>query len=92
MWLGGGQRGCSSGLSDTVRHGELLEHLCSGRLGGLRRKWQQLRLQPSGSYDAGGGTRGSNVGGGIGDWATSSGTGSGDVCGGYEVVEDPRCT
>ena len=75
----GGKRGCSSGLSNTVRHSELPEHLCSGqldsllsedlvvcqcgrsgscrahggkrgvrarRLGGLRCKWRQLRLQP----------------------------------------------
>ena len=35
MWLGGGQRGCCSGVSDTLWHGELLEHLCSCQLGGL---------------------------------------------------------
>ena len=28
------------------------------------------------------------MGGGIGDWDTSSG----DACGGCEAVEDPRCT
>ena len=77
--VGGGYRGYCSGLSDTVRHSELSEHLCSGQLdgllgeslvvcqcgrggfrrvhgdeqgvsarwlGGLRRKWRQLRLQP----------------------------------------------
>ena len=81
--VGGGQRGCCSGLSDTVWHSELPEHLCSGqldgllgeglvvcqcgrggsrrahggkrgvharRLGGLRRKWRQLRLQPRRRY------------------------------------------
>ena len=31
--VGGGQRGCCSKLSDTVRHSELPEHLCSGLLG-----------------------------------------------------------
>ena len=35
MWLGGGQRGCCSGMSDTVRHSELPEHLCSGQLDSL---------------------------------------------------------
>ena len=35
MWLGGGQRGCCSGLSDTARHSELPNHLCSGQLDGL---------------------------------------------------------
>ena len=77
--FGGGQRGCCSGLSNTVRHSELPEHRCSDqldgllgeglvvcqcgcggsrlahggergvrarRLGGLRRKLRQLRLQP----------------------------------------------
>ena len=33
--VGGGQRGCCSGLSDTVWHSELPEHLCSGQLDGL---------------------------------------------------------
>ena len=33
--VGGGQRGCYSGLSDTVRHSELPEHLCSGQLDSL---------------------------------------------------------
>ena len=30
--------------------------------------------------------------GDVGDWDASSGTGSGDACGGCEAVEDPRCT
>ena len=30
-----GQRGCCSGLSDTVQHSELPELLCSGQLDGL---------------------------------------------------------
>ena len=30
--------------------------------------------------------------GGVGDCNVNSGTGSGDTCGGCEVVEDPRCT
>ena len=29
------------------------------------------------------------MGGGVCDWDTSSGTGSGDACGGCEAVEDP---
>ena len=33
--VGGGQRGCCSELSNTVRHSELPEHLCSGQLDGL---------------------------------------------------------
>ena len=33
--VGDGQRGCCSRLSDTVRHSELTEHLCSGQLDGL---------------------------------------------------------
>ena len=33
--LGGGQHGYCSGLSDTVWHSELPEHLCSGQLDGL---------------------------------------------------------
>ena len=33
--VGGGHHGCCSGLSDTVRHSELPEHLCSGQLDGL---------------------------------------------------------
>ena len=33
--VGGGQCGCRSGLSDTVRHSELPEHLCSSQLDGL---------------------------------------------------------
>ena len=32
------------------------------------------------------------MGGSVGDWDASSGTGAGDVCGGCEAVEDPRCT
>ena len=32
------------------------------------------------------------MGDGVGDWDASSGTGSGNACGGCEAVEDPRCT
>ena len=42
-----------------------------------------------GGCDAGG-TEGSDVGGGVGDWDASSGTGSGGACGGCEAVEDPK--
>ena len=33
--VGGGQRGCCSGLSDTMQHSELPEHLCISQLHGL---------------------------------------------------------
>ena len=78
-----GKHGSCSGLSDTVQHSELPEHLCSGqldgllgeglvacqcghgssrqahsgkrgvcvsRLGGMQRKWQQLRQHPRWGY------------------------------------------
>ena len=36
MWLGDWQHGCCSGLSNTVRRGELPKHLCSGQLGSVQ--------------------------------------------------------
>ena len=59
MRLGGGQRGCCSGLSDTVRHSELPEHLSSSQLDGLLGEglvvWQ---CGCGGSRQAHGGERG----------------------------------
>ena len=38
VWLGGGQHCCCFGPSETMRHSELPEHLCSGQLDGLLRE------------------------------------------------------
>ena len=81
---------CSHGGSRRAHGGK--RGVRARRLRGLRRKWQQLRLSPdggTGGCDAGSGT---DMGGGVCDWDASSGTRSGDTCGGSKVVKAPRCT